>query len=210
MFRFVWRKIFLLVMTFSISACTTFSSEKPQLEQQPERYYVIDVDRGIREDVKTTDRVVRLLPVKLTSQFRDKTILFKVGENEYQPQTAHQFFATPEEMFTEQLQRWLVKTGIFTKVVTDESEQADMVLQTAVTALYGDNRETNPPQAVLEMQFFLLSEPETTAQAIFQTGLRADINIDETTPASVVKGWQIGLKQILTTIEDDLSDYFSE
>ena len=68
------------------------------------------------------------------------------------------------------------------------------------------------PQSVLEMQFFLLSEPSDaeTAQTLFQTGLRIDIDIEETTPPKVVKGWQIGLKRLLVTIEDDLSGYFSE
>lgn len=210
MFRLVLRSLFLLAITLFITACSILGDEKPPVEQESERYYVIDVDRGLREDVRASERVVRLLPVKLTSQYRGKAILFKVGENEFQPQNKHQFFATPEEMFTEQLQRWLEKTGIFTKVITDENQPADMVLQTAVTALYGDKRAAYPAQAVLEMQFFLLSEPETSAQAIFQTGLRTDIDIEETTPANVVKGWKTGLKQIMTTIEDDLSDYFSK
>lgn len=210
MFRLVLRSLFLLNVSLFISACSTLGGEKPLPGHEPERYYVIDVDRGIRKDVDASDRVVRLLPVKLTSQYREKAILFKVGENEFQPQHKHQFFATPEEMFTEQLQRWLEKTGIFTKVILSETEPADMVLQTAVTALYGDKRAAFPARAVLEMQFFLLSEPETSTQAIFQTGLRTDIDIEETTPANAVKGWKTGLKQILTTIEDDLSNYFSK
>lgn len=210
MIRLLRRSLLLVTVSFLLSACSIFGTEKPESDLQAERFYVIDVDRGIREDVSVPNRVVRLLPVKLTSQYRNRAIMFKVGENEFQPQPQDQFFATPEEMFTEQLQRWLEKTGIFTKVILNDSEPADMVLQTAVTALYGDKRENFPPQSVLEMQFFLLSEPDTTAQAIYQTGLRIDIDIEETTPANVVKGWKTGLKQILTTIEDDLSDYFSK
>ena len=201
----------LILLTTLLSACAGLTKPAPE-QQEVEHFYVIDVDRGIRDDAKAGSPILLLEPVKLTSQFRGKTLLFKLGENEYQPQQGHDFFSTPEEMFTEQLQRWLEKTGIFSQVVTDKSVAADMVLQTAVTALYGDKRDAMTPQSVLEMQFFLLSEPSDaeTAQTLFQTGLRIDIDIEETTPPKVVKGWQIGLKRLLVTIEDDLSDYFSE
>lgn len=206
------RAIFLVLLSSLLSACAGLTKPSVEQEQNVDHYYVIDVDRGIREDAKLGSKVLFLEPVKLTSLYRGKTLLFKVGDNELQPQEGHEFFSTPEEMFTEQLQRWLEKTGIFSKVVTDNSLGADLVLQTAVTALYGDKRDGVTPQSILEMQFFLLSEPSATAttQTLFQTGLRIDIDIEETTPPKVVKGWQTGLKRLLVTIEDDLSDYFSE
>ncbi len=200
----------LILLSILLSACAGLTKPEPE-QQDVQHFYVIDVDRGIRDDAKAGSPVLLLEPVKLTSQFRGKTLLFKVGDHEFQPQLGHEFFSSPEEMFTEQLQRWLEKTGVFSQVVTDKNSQADLVLQTAVTALYGDKREGVPSQSILEMQFFLLSEPSDTAtETLFQTGLRIDIDIEETTPPKVVKGWQTGLKRLLVTIEDDLSDYFSE
>ena len=173
-------------------------------------YYVIDVDRGAVAAHFVKDRVLYLKPVKLTSHFRGKMIVFRVGEDEYQMQAPHQFFAEPQEMITEQLKRWLQKTGLFSQVVTNEDVPADMILEAAVTALYGDKREQFSPQSVLEMQFFLLAIDQNKTQALFQTGLKIEVDIPETTPPNVVKGWKQGLEQLLATVEDDLSDYFSK
>ena len=191
-----------------LTGCFGWGSKKS--DDNEAHYYVIDVDRGSVASYFAKDQVLRLKPVRITSHFRNKAIVFKVGEDEYQAQTNHQFFSDPQEMFTEQLKRWLQKSGLFSQVIIDENAPADMVLETAVTALYGDQREQFSPQAVLEMQFFLTASGNNTNQTLFQTGLRIDINIDETTPPNVVKGWKQGLEELLATVEDDFRDYFSK
>jgi ABC-type uncharacterized transport system auxiliary subunit len=198
---------FIFTLVAFISACSGSSSKD---EDMP-RYYVVEVDRGAIADTFAENRVLYLHPVKFTSQFKQRDIVFKVGENEYQSQYPHQFYNDPEDIFTDQLQRWLQKSGLFTQVVTTDISQADMVLETAVTALYGDARQAFTPAAVLEMQFFLSSENETGEKiALFQTGLRVDVDIESTTPANVVKGWKEGAQELFWTVEDDLSGFFSK
>ena len=191
-----------------LTGCFGWGSKKSD-DNEP-HYYVIDVDRGSVASHFAKDQVLRLKPVRITSHFRNKAIVFKVGDDEYRAQANHQFFSDPQEMFTEQLKRWLQKSGVFSQVIMDENAPADMVLETAVTALYGEQREQFSPQAVLEMQFFLTASGNNTNQTLFQTGLRIDINIDETTPPNVVKGWKQGLEELLATVEDDFRDYFSK
>jgi hypothetical protein len=95
-------------------------------------------------------------------------------------------------------------------VITDDNQPADMDLEVALTALYGESREQFSPQSTLEMQFFLTLNTDKSNKVLFQTGLRIDIDIEQTTPAAVVKGWNIGLKELLFTLEDDFSGYFSK
>jgi hypothetical protein len=113
-------------------------------------------------------------------------------------------------MFTVQLQRWLTKTGFFKRVVVDKSQQADYLLEVAVTGLYGDKREGLPAKSILEMQFFLTDIDATSEEVVFQTGLHIDIDIAETTSSNTVNGWKTGLKKLMSTLEDDLSSYFSD
>jgi len=183
-------------------------ASKDEVDDAP-HYYVIDVDRGAIATDFVKGRVLRLKPVRLTSQFRGSNIVFRIGENEYQSQMNHHFFSDPQEMFTDQLRRWLQKSGLFSQVIIADGD-ADMVLEVAVTGLYGDKREQYSPQSILEMQFFLLSDDSRKQQALFQTGLRIEINIDETTAPNVVNGWKQGLEELLATVEDDLSGYFSK
>ncbi len=198
----------IIILLVLLSGCLGLGSKKDN-DNTP-HYYVVDVDRGAVASQFVADRVLYLKPVKITSHFRGKTIVFRIGDNEYQEQKSHQFFSEPQEMMTEQLKRWLQKTGLFSQVVVDEDIPADMVLETAVTALYGDAREQFSPQSVLEMQFFLLDADQNKMQALFQTGLNVEVDIAETTPPNVVKGWKQGLEELLATVEDDLSDYFSK
>jgi len=206
------KKGLMVLMMLSLTGCFGLMGAKPEQAtvEEPQHFYVIDVDRGLKEHDRSGGRVLYLAPVKVTSQFRAKNLVFKVGENAFQPQPEHEFFDTPEEMITTQLQRWLQKTGLFSAVILDPQHESDLILETAVTGLYGVKRPELPPQSILEMQFFMTDQHATTDEVIFQTGLHIDINIVETTPSNVVKGWKTGLEKLLSTLEDDLSGYFSD
>lgn len=200
--------LFLVVFVSFLTGCFGLGSKDG--DDDTPHYYIIDVDRGAVATEFVKNRVLYLKPVKVTPSFRGKTIVFKVGENEFRSQPYHEFFSEPEEMFTDQLRRWLQKSGLFSKVVTTAEEHADLVLETAVTALYGETREQFSPQSVLEMQFFLTSVDDDHEQVLFQTGLRIDVDVVAATPANVVKGWNEGLEELLATVEDDFSGYFSK
>ena len=200
----------LFFLIVSLSACSSFMDAKPEGNTLKElkSFYVIDVDRGLKNSTLPGGKLLYVTPVRVTSQFRHKSLVYKVGDNAFQPQPDHQFFDSPKEMFTTQLQRWLVKTGIFSNVITDNKHSADLVLETAVTSLYGVKIEGQRPQSVIEMQFFITDRHLVEDDVIFQTGLSIDIDIVETTPPNVVKGWQTGFTKLLSTLEDDLSGYF--
>ena len=204
-----YRVLVLFLLVNMLSGCFGLGT-KDAVDEDTPRYYMIDVARGSVAAEFAKDRVLRLMPVRVTSLYREKTLVFRVGDNEYRPQPPHQFFAEPSEMFTEQLRRWLQKTGLFSQVVITDDIPADMVLDTAVTALYGEQREQFSPQAVLEMQFFLMSSDNNNTKPLFQTGLRVDVDIEQSTPENVVKGWKQGLEELFWTVEDDFSGYFAK
>ena len=202
----VFKLLILLSLTILLSAC--FSWGGGEDDDDTPRYYVVDVDRGVVAQEFAEDRVLLLKPVRVVPHFRGKTIVFRVNESEYRSQPPHELFTEPEEMFTAQLKRWLQKSGMFSQVVTDDSVEADLVLESAVTGLYGEKRPEYSPQAVLEMQFFMTSADDN--KNLFQTGLRVDVDIEETTPGNVVTGWKQGLGELLATLEQDLSAYFAK
>ncbi|MCX4188069.1 ABC-type transport auxiliary lipoprotein family protein [Methylophaga sp. OBS4] len=196
---------FIVMCCLALTACFSWGGG----EDDTPHYYVIDVDRGNVANEFARDRVLLLKPVRVVPHFENKTIVFRVGESEYQSQPPHELFSEPEDMFTAQLRRWLQKTGLFSQVVIDESIKADYVLESAVTALYGEKRQAYSPQAVVEMQFFMSSAADDK-NMLFQTGLRVDVDIEKTTPGTVVTGWKQGLEELLATLEQDLSGYFAK
>lgn len=200
---------FLTIALLSTVVAGCFSWGGGEEEDTGPHYYIIDVDRGSVANSFAKQRVLQIKPVRVISQFRGKELIFRVGENEYQRQTQHELFSEPSEMLTEQLQRWLQKSGLFSQVTVNADIPADFVLETAVTALYGERRDNYSPEAVLEMQFFL-SEAESAKAPVFQTGLQIGVDIEETTPSNVVSGLKQGLRELLTTLEQDFSQFFSK
>lgn len=205
------QKIFLFVLSILLAGCFSFGGgDSDDYDSQP-RLYIVEADRGNVAPQFAKDRVLLVKPIRVAPYFRQPTVMFRVGDNQYEPQPPHELLTNPQSMFTAQLERWLSKSGLFSKVVTDETEPYDLVLETGLTKLYGDARPAYPPLAVLEMQFFL-SPAGTDAESklLFQTGFRVDADIDETRPSEVVTGWKNGLEEILATLELDLSDYFDK
>lgn len=202
-----YKPVIVVLLSLMLSAC--FSWGGGEDEETTPHYYVVDVDRGSVASEFARDRVLLIKPVRVVPHFENKTIVFRVGENEFRSQPPHEFFSDPQDMFTNQLRRWLQKTGLFSQVVTDDTIVADYVLESAVTGLYGEKRAAYSPQAVVEMQFFM-SAADTPQNMLFQTGLRADVDIEKTTAANVVMGWKQGLWELLTTLEQDFSGYFAK
>ena len=61
----------LIFLTVSLSACSTFMDTKPEGSSLKElqSFYVIDVDRGLKESTSPDAKVLYVAPVKVTSQF---------------------------------------------------------------------------------------------------------------------------------------------
>lgn len=200
--------VFILSTSLLLSSCFSWGGGDKEVDMTP-RYYVLDVERPDVAADFPNNRVLRLNPVRVVPHFKSKTLIFRVGENEYKAVDPHQFLVDPEVMFTNILKRWLQKSGQFSKVVTDDSVPADFTMDAAVTAFYGEKRPAYSPQSVIEMQFFMTAA-DNPEKLLFQTGLRVDVDIEQATPSNVVTGWKQGTEELLTTLEQDLSAYFSK
>ncbi len=200
--------LFILASSFLLSSCFSWGGEEKEVDMTP-RYYVLDVERADVAADFPSDRVLRLNPVRVVPHFKSKTLIFRIGENEYKAIEPHQFLVDPEVMFTNILKRWLQKSGQFSRVVTDDSVPADFVMDSAITAFYGEKRPAYSPQSVVEMQFFM-TPADNPEKVLFQTGLRVDVNIEQANPSNVVTGWKQGTEELLTTLEQDLSAYFAK
>lgn len=207
----ITKRFAVLITPLLLTACFSFGGdrEKQTVDSQQPRFYVLDVDRGSVSHQQAVERIVYLTDISVSPQFAGSTLIMRVGDTEYAAQTGHEFIVDPQTMLTSQLERWLQKTGLFSRVIRQTNDAADMVMDVTLTALYGEQRSQYSPEAVIEMQFFLSSNTESARRLLFQTGFRVEVDIEESTPGKTVTGLQHGLEEILVALEQDLSDYFS-
>lgn len=204
-----WRLLVISCLSLLLAGCFSFGlGDKDDAEPQ---YYLLNTDRGRSVTPQAEAPSVTVATAEVVSRYRDINLVYRVGEDSYETEAGHEFIDRPAQMFTAELTRWLEKSGLFSTVKTAESGEnadTDYVLQTAVSAFFGERRHEYSPLAVLEMQFFL-SKPGAEDPA-FETGYLIEADIPEASPQQTVKGWNMALAETLGRLELDMGDFFFE
>ena len=208
----MWILRFILIglITITLMGCMSWRANDKKTETAEQAFYILEVERGEVAPAATDKPSLKLLPLRITSRFKGRDIIFRIDESHYEAQAEHQFVMSVEHMLSQQLQHWLEKSGLFSQVTTDESASTDLVLEAAVTAFYGEARPNFSPAAVLEMQFFLRAVSAEKNDVSFEFGLHVTSEVLELNPPEVVKGWRQALMKTLIALEVNLSDYFQK
>ena len=198
------------LLATTLMSCMSWRGNNRQVKSVAPAFYILEVDRGDVMPTMTGAPSLKLLPLIVTSKVKGRNIIFRTDERNYEAQSGHQFITPSEQMLSQQLQHWLAGSGLFSLVTTDEDLSTDLVLETAVTAFYGEARPNFSPAAVLEMQFFLRDTSAEQDDVGFESGLRVTSEVLALSPPEVVKGWRQALMKTLIALEVNLSDYFQQ
>ena len=207
------KKKTLLIVIIGIFGMFPFMAGCVNLEKgYPEkRYFILDASRD--EDISSPDtgKVLTVRRFRVSAKYEGKGLVYRLEELSYEADFYNEFFISPVSMFTEEIRKRLAGSGLF-KHVVDPSSLLDStyILEGAVTALYGDYRVSTAPQAVMEIQFFLLHETDSNPKIIFQSQYHKEEPLKGNTPNSLVKSWNLAFNQILTEFETDLKEYISK
>lgn len=204
-----WRLLVISCLSLLLAGCFSFGlGDRDDAEPQ---YYLLNADRGRSVTPQPAAPSITIVTVEVVSRYRDINLVYRVDDERYESVPGHEFIDQPARMFTAELKRWLEKSGLFSTVKVAESgenAETDYVLQTAVSAFFGERRRQYSPLAVLEMQFFL-SKPGTE-EPVFETGYLIEADIPEASPQQTVKGWNMALTETLGRLELDMGDFFFE
>ena len=108
-------------------------------------------------------------------------------------------------MLTQQVQNWLRNARLFEHVVATPSYlDATHILEGTVTALYGDYRQQEGHKAVVGMHIVLIEDNSTRRAIVFQRDYHQVVELTETSPDGLTRGWNEGLQQIFMALEEDL------
>lgn len=150
--------------------------------------------------------VLRVRDVRVVPAFEGRGFVYRTSEFGYENDFYHEFFIAPRAQFSEQTRRWLGASGLF-GIVIDPASKLDptQTIEGNVLEFYGDFRETAAPKAMLAVEFFLSNDRPVASEIVFHKAYRREVPLDNRSPESLVKGWGKALEQILTALEQDLS-----
>lgn len=171
-------------------------------------YFALEASRNSRASpCAEIGSVLKVRKFRVSPQYETKSFVYREGDFAYESDFYNEFLISPGSMFTEEVRQWLEQSGLFQQVVDFSSYmEATHVLEGAITALYGDYRESRRPRAVLEMQFFLFEDVSARFALVFQNLYRREVLLERVSPVILVKGWNDAFRQIMTEFEKDLRE----
>ncbi len=200
------KKVFFVIYIF-VFALLPFLNGCLNLERgYPEkRYFVLDVSRDKKNSNSSSGVAITVRRFSISPQYEGKGLIYKLSDLNYVSDFYNEFFVLPVSVLTEEVQQWMVGSGLYSSVVTPSSYiEPTQVLEGKVTALYGDYSEGTSHKAVLEIHLFLLNRVSDSYGINFQKRYRVEETLPTDTPDDLVKGWNRALKKILTEFEADL------
>ncbi|MCL5278698.1 MAG: PqiC family protein [Planctomycetes bacterium] len=170
------------------------------------KYYVLDTVRAGPPDAIHTDATVRLRRFNVDEAFAGRSLVYRVDEFRYEPDYYHQFLVLPGVMITEEARDWLANSGLFARVTAVGSRvESTYLLEGNVIDLYADFTQKAPPEAIMEIRFFLLAGPEADESVVLSQTYRAATPISAKTAEAIVGALSQSLADILTRLEADIA-----
>jgi cholesterol transport system auxiliary component len=169
------------------------------------RYFVLEVPAQASPSNPTANETLQVSNIRVSPRYADRSFVYRTSEAGYESDFYNQFLIAPASLITEEVWKGLAGSQVFKYVISASSPlQPSYVLEGAVNALYGDFRNSDSPRAVLEMEFFLTSEIPEKPGILLQKRYAKSIPLSGRSPEALVKGWNQGLEEILTSLVADL------
>src|SRR5215510_10626727 len=108
----------------------------------PKRSFVLEAERKGDRLPAAPGALLRLHRFRVARLFEGKEFVYRKSEFDYESDFYNVFFLAPRIMISDEVNRWLSRSGRFEEVLDPQSSKAPThVLEGTVTALYGDYRD---------------------------------------------------------------------
>ncbi len=170
-------------------------------------YYALDIEHRAMPLKKESGIHLEVRRFSVDSVYAAKELMYRQGPLAYQIDHYHQLVISPGQMITEKTRTWLLQSGLFSRVLDPGSLSVPThYLEGNVTALYGDFRNKRAPVAVMAMRLFLIDPKPAHESVLLSKTYEARVALKTFDAQGLVAGYNTCVEQILTQLEDDLSE----
>jgi hypothetical protein len=159
-------------------------------------------------DVPPTPRrlegVLKVRQFQVAAPYDGSAFVYKVGPNQYSSDYYSAFLIATGHMLSADACDWLNRSHLFAHVIdASTGVRARYTLEGNISACYADFTDRQHPVAVLEAQFFLLSDGDSGPSILFQRSYSASGPITGNGPAPVVNAWNRAYRTLLEKLTAD-------
>lgn len=190
--------LFTVALALLVTGCVKLKGEPLNRKN-----YVLEVRRDGPER-NDSGKMIRVLRLGIAQAYGGKELVYRLPGGEVQSDYYHEYFSSPEVLLSQELTRWLRDSGLATLVMAESVALSDAVLEGSVTELYGDFTG-DTPQAVVEMQFFLVSE-KGSSEVLYHKTFRETEPVATQTPEALVSAINRASARIFASLEDGLAE----
>jgi len=199
----------ILFRTLSVAAtlAATLASGCVSLERSyPEkRFYVLEVRAPEATDRAGQIEILQVSTLRISPRYQDRSFVYRISDSGFESDFYNQFIAAPAGLISEEIRKSLIGAQIFKYVISASNSQApSYVLEGAVNGIYGDFRNLNAPAAIIDLEFFLISDLPTKPGILMQKRYVKSMPVSNRSPEALVKSWDLALEEILTALTADL------
>jgi len=170
------------------------------------KLYVLDVKQESPTAPPEDGPVIQVRFFKRSPGFAKSEFVYRTGETTYESDFYNSFYSLPSNQIRTQMVRWLKDSGHVRTVIDPASRyRPTHVVEGNVVELYGDFRDEAAPRAVIEIDFLVLDIRSSEPRIAFSNSYREEVPIPGPSASALVKGWEEGLKTILTSFDEDIA-----
>lgn len=140
----------------------------------------------------------------INPSFDSHSLVYQITKNEYKTDYYNEFISYPAKLITEKIAEYLYASEYFKPALIQMKKDIDFRLSGKITKLYGDFKDINKPEAVMELRIILEKKTGSTFNAISGKTYLTRVPISSTAPAHLVEGWNKGLEKNMIQFTRDL------
>jgi ABC-type uncharacterized transport system auxiliary subunit len=151
------------------------------------------------------DAVLAVREFTIDPLYTSRGLVYRKSESRYESDAYNEFVIAPQALLTSQTRHWLSRSALFKTVLEPGSLVGPThILESTVLALYGDFRDRNQPQAVMQVRVFLVASKGSQPEIVFTRDYQAAQEAQAPTAGALVAAFDRCLEQILSALEADL------
>ncbi len=182
----------------TISLCSLLLASCFSVKYPEQQTYMLNIAMPQQEKITTKHNLLMIATPTIAAQFQNNTFVYRTSAIHYLTDYYNAFFIPPNLQIKQLITEYLSHAGLFQQVVGQSNiMRADLILQTEITALYADYRNSNYPKGVIAMQFMLLNKEAKKSEILFNTTFSETIPLQQKDSQSLVLAWNQGLQKIL-------------